>query len=117
MKLLMKFGVGFLALLWVQISMAHEGHDHAPVSMKSAVEIGLKTAAEYTQKPSPFAIGKLPESWASLEQSDAVIHENGRGFYVVALNNKAENKILYIKIRLDSEIEGANFTGEFSSAQ
>lgn len=116
MKLLKTFGVALCALLWSLSSTAHEWHDHAPVSMKSAIEIGLKTAAQYTQASASPPVGKLTESWAALEKSDASIHENGRGYYVVALNNKNENKTLYVKILLDGEIENANFTGEFPAA-
>ncbi len=113
MKILTKIGAALFFGFLINSAFAHEGHDHAPVSMKSAIEIGLQTAAQYTESEPPFAIGKLPGSWAALEKNDASIHENGRGYYVVALNNKQESKTLYIKILLSSEIADANYTGDF----
>jgi hypothetical protein len=101
--------------LWSSLTQAHEGHDHAPVSIKSAIEISLKSAKKYSISGSPFAIGKLPSSWALLTDSDASIHENGRGYYVVGLNNPQEGKTLYLKIMLDGAIAGANYSGEFAS--
>ncbi len=100
--------------LWSQFALAHEGHDHAPVSIKSALEISLKTVKKYSASTSPFAIGKLPSSWASLTEADARIHENGRGYYVVAVNNMQEAKTLYLKILLDGSIAGANYSGDFA---
>lgn len=114
MKLSLNAHCVFFALLMAQAVWAHEGHDHTPVSMKSAIELGLKAAQRYTETPSPFAVGKLPPSWAQVNKANASIFENGRGYYVVAIANPAEEKTLYVKIRLDGDVIGANYTGEFS---
>ncbi|WP_039915216.1 DUF6488 family protein [Cellvibrio mixtus] len=93
----------------------HEGHEHGPVSIKSALEISIKTAGRYAGKLSPYEAGKLANSWANLSRDDAKIHENKLGYYVVSLNNPQENKILYIKILLDGSIAGANYSGNFQA--
>ncbi len=110
------FRVFLISFLWSQFALAHEGHEHAPVSIKSALEIGLKMAKKYAASSPPFAVGKLPASWASLTEADASIYENGRGYYVVAINNVQETKTLYLKIQLDGTIAGANFTGNFAES-
>lgn len=115
MKLFIDTIIGLLGLLMVQVSWAHEGHDHAPVSMKSAIDIALKTTAQYTKKPSSFFNEKLPTSWAMLENSQADIHENGRGYYIVSLHNNVENETLYLKVLLNGDVAGANKSGVFSS--
>lgn len=107
------FWVILVGGLGIQSAGAHEGHDHVPVSLKSALEISLKTVKKYVRTESPFAIGKLPSSWAACTEADASIHENGRGYYVVAVNNPQKSKTLYLKILLDGSIAGANYTGEF----
>ncbi len=110
------FRVFLISFLWSQFALAHEGHEHAPVSIKSALEIGVKTAKNYAASSSPFAVGKLPASWASLTEADVSIYENGRGYYVVAVNNEQEAKTLYLKILLDGAIAGANYTGNFAAS-
>ncbi len=115
MKLLANLTCIFFTLLMAPIAGAHEGHDHAPVSMKSAIEIGLKAAKRYTKMPSPFDVDKLPLSWTQVGEANANIFENGRGYYVVSIVNPAEAKTIYIKIRLDGDVIGANYTGNFTS--
>lgn len=115
----MVFRLVLSIIVWMALSLhhalAHEGHDHAPVSIKSALEIALKTAREYTQSPSPFIGERLAPGWAQLGSADARIHENGRGFYWVAVHNPQELRDLYIKILLDGEIAAATFDEKFPS--
>ncbi|HSC66457.1 MAG TPA: DUF6488 family protein [Cellvibrio sp.] len=108
------FMVVVLALALV--AQAHEGHDHAPVSMKKATDIALASARDYTLKQPPFGLKKLDGSWRDLPESAAQIHENGRGFYIVSLANPQQNQTLYVRILLDGRVAGANFSGAFSSA-
>jgi hypothetical protein len=115
MKSLINLTCIFFTLVIVPSVWAHEGHDHAPVSMKSAIEIGLEAAKRYTKMPSPFDVDKLPLSWAQVGEANANIYENGRGYYVVSIVNPAEAKTIYIKIRLDGELIGANYTGDFTN--
>ncbi len=114
MKHLLRVVMAIICSVLPLITIGHEGHDHGPVTMKSAIEISLKTIKSYTKAPSPFTVGQLPPSWAQLRDSDARIHENGRGYYVVALNNSREAKTIYLKILLDGAIADANYSGNFS---
>lgn len=115
MKSLMNLTCILFTLVIAPVAWAHEGHGHAPVSMKSAIGIGLEAAKRYTTMPSPFEVDKLPLSWAQVSEANANIFENGRGYYVVSIVNPAEAKTIYIKIRLDGELIGANYTGDFTS--
>jgi hypothetical protein len=101
-----------MGLLMSVVVAAHEGHDHAPVSMKKAVEIALATTNDYSVSPPPFGLQKLDESWRNLPESAARIHENGRGYYVVSVTNP-NGKVLYVLISLDATVSGANFSGQF----
>ena len=87
------------------LARAHEGHDHVPVTMKKAVEIGLVTTREYTRKVPPFGLPQLDGSWYDLPDSAARIYENGRGYYVVSIENSAQAKTLYIRILLDGRVD------------
>lgn len=104
---------GFSCLLALA-SYGHEGHEHGPVSIKSALEIGLKTVKNYSAKPSPFEVGQLPASWAMLAESDAKIHENKLGYYIVRVDNPQEKQTVYLKVLLDGTVNGANYTGVFA---
>lgn len=115
MKLLSVVLLGF-ACCSSLIAAAHEGHNHAPVSIKSALEISVQSAKNYSIKASPFVVGQLSASWASLSEQDAQIHENKLGYYVVSLHNPHEQRTLYFKILLDGTVAGANYTGNFATA-
>lgn len=114
MKRIQLFLLFCIHCCWSLVALGHEGHDHGPVSIKSALEISLKAAREYSAGASPFDIGLLPGSWARLSKNNATIHANQLGYYIVALNNPHEGKVAYFKIRLDGTITGANFTGLFT---
>lgn len=100
-------------LLAAPILLAHEGHDHAPVSMKKAVEIALATTHDYTLKQPPFGLQTLDKSWCNLPQTAAHIHKNGQGYYVVGVTNSQQDKTLYVRILLDASVTGANYSGDF----
>ncbi|MCE3252558.1 MAG: hypothetical protein K0Q67_1578 [Cellvibrio sp.] len=105
-------------VLWILSpwAQAHEGHEHMPVSIKKAVEIALATTRAYTLAPPPFDLSQLDQSWRELPASAAQIHENGRGYYVVRVENPARAKTLYLRILLNGNIDGANFSGDFVSS-
>lgn len=116
MKWLTGWMLWLVGVLLIQVAWAHEGHDHGPVSMKSAIEISLKAVRQYSSSQAPFSLGQLPPSWAQLDEGSASIHENGRGYYVVALNNAQEAKTLYLKVLLDGTVASANYSGLFTPA-
>jgi hypothetical protein len=56
---------------------------------------------------------RLDDSWRTLPVEASRIHENGRGYYVVSVENAAQRKTLYVQILLDGKITAANFSGKF----
>lgn len=95
------------------LTLAHEGHNHMPVSMKKASELALAAAAEFTRTKPSFADKPLTESWRDLPQSASTIYENGRGFYMVRVENEKAGKSLYVRVLLDGTIDSTNFSGNF----
>jgi len=114
MKYLLHVAMFAFASLLAGASYGHEGHEHGPVSIKSALDISLKTLKDYSVKPSPFEVGQLPASWATLTEDDAKIHENKLGYYIVRVDNPQENQTIYVKVLLDGTVNGANYTGVFA---
>jgi uncharacterized membrane-anchored protein len=106
-----------IALLMMSITHAHEGHDHAPVTMKKAVEIALATARDASLNAQPLlGLPQLDQSWRNLPASAAQIYENGRGYYLVRVANPVQTKTLYVRILLDGRVDAANFFGDFVSS-
>lgn len=114
MKYLLRSVMFGLSSLLALASYGHEGHEHGPVSIKAALEIGLKTVKNYSAKPSPFEVGQLPASWATLTENDAKIYENKLGYYIVRVDNPQEKQAVYLKVLLDGTVNGANYTGVFA---
>ena len=113
MQRLLRFFSALLLWLIPSLVQAHEGHDHAPVTMKKAVEIALAAARDFSRAAQPqFGLPQLDQSWGSLPDNSAQIIENGRGYYLVQLDNPAQGKTLYVRILLDGRIEAANFSGD-----
>lgn len=116
MRRLLQVGIAVLMLLMPLIAHAHEGHDHAPVTMKKAVELALATAHDASLHAQPaLSLPELDQSWRNLPTSAAQIYENGRGYYLVRVANPAQAKILYVRILLDGRVDAANFSGNFVS--
>lgn len=118
MKKIMMASLLASACLWATSSIAHDNHGgHAfPLNPKTALEHSIHTIEKLVKTPEKLAnneAGKLPASWLSLTTDSAKIAKNGRGFYVVAVSNPEENKTTFIKMSLNAEILGVNFSGEF----
>lgn len=95
---------------------AHEGHAHLPVTMKKAVDIALEIARDASQEAQPeLELQRLDASWRVLPIEAARIYENGRGYYVVSVENPAQSETLYVRILLDGRVDAANFSGEFTN--
>ncbi len=116
MKLVKNLVLFSLHWCWSLIAHGHDGHVHGPVSIKSALEISVQAAKEYSVQASPFGFGLLPVSWGRLTKENATIHANKLGYYIVALDNPREGKVVYFKIQLDGIVAGANFTGVFTDS-
>ncbi len=107
-KLLQVFSP-LLALLFLSMANAHQGHDHMPVTMKKAVEIALAAArdASFAAQPA-LGLPQLEQSWRDLPVGAAQIVENGRGYYLVRVENPSQTKVLQLKILLDGRVETAS---------
>lgn len=102
-----------LMLLFSQQLFAHSDHSHGPISAAEAVALTAKVAKQLSSKDVGLGIGKLPASWAATPQSQIAIHEQGPGYYIVAAENKAEKKTLYVLMSFGGEVYDANFSGVF----
>lgn len=117
MRRWLQVSISVLMLLAVPVTQAHEGHEHAPVTMKKAVEIALATARDASLSAHPgLGLLQLDQSWRNLPASSAQIYENGRGYYLVSVANPAQAKTLYVRILLDGRVDAANFSGDFVSS-
>ena len=117
MRRWLQVSIAVLVLLMASIAQAHEGHEHAPVTMKKAVEIALVIARDASLNAQPtLGLPQLDQSWRNLPASAAQIYENGRGYYLVRVANPAQAKILYVRILLDGRVVAANFSGDFVSS-
>lgn len=117
MRRWLQVSISVLMLLTVPVTQAHEGHEHAPVTMKKAVEIALATARDASLSAQPgLELLQLDQSWRNLPASSAQIYENGRGYYLVSVANPAQAKTLYVRILLDGRVDAANFSGDFVSS-
>lgn len=117
MRRLLQVSSAVLMLLILSIALAHEGHEHAPVTMKKAIEMALVIARDASLSAQPaLGLPQLDQSWRSLPASAAQIYENGRGYYLVSVANPAQAKKLYVRIMLDGRVVAANFSGDFVSS-
>jgi hypothetical protein len=87
------------------------------ISNKVAIiEAGNNVAAVVKQQ-SEIEGSKLDSSWENIPTSDKAIHKKGDGYYIVSLNNKAQNKTLYVLISDQGEFYDANFSGTFEGLE
>lgn len=101
-----------------QYTLAHEDHEHSYITESDAVVVAQKTVATLTQKDAGLGFGKLPTSWAALPAGKVKLHKNGMGYYIVAAQNDAAGKTLYVLMSSeDGEVYDANFTGEFKDLE
>lgn len=83
--------------------------------MKKVVDIALETARIASQEAqSELDLQRLDTSWRALPIEAARIYENGRGYYVVSVENPAQSETLYVRILLNGRVDAANFSGEFT---
>ncbi len=117
MRRWLQVSIVVLMVLIVPVTQAHEGHEHAPVTMKKAVEIALATARDASINAQPaLGLAQLDQSWRNLPAGAAQIYENGRGYYLVSVANPSQAKTLYVRILLDGRVDSANFSGDFVSS-
>ena len=53
-------------LVSTQQVVAHDDHDHKPITEQAAISLGKDVAAKLSVKDSGLGLGKLPETWAKV---------------------------------------------------
>lgn len=110
------FSFLFFILLFIgQVAFAggdHHSHSHA-ITDSQALTRGAKVAEKLSQEDIGLPIGQLPESWASVPASNVSIHKKGQGYYIVAVENEAEGKTLFVLMSSHGKPYDANFSGVF----
>lgn len=107
----------FTLLLQPLLVFGHADHEHEheshPITAKQAQSNGLKVAKVFSDIDAELGFGKLPASWSELTSAQSTLHASGAGYYIVAVENKAEGKTLYVLMSNTGDLYDANFTGEF----
>lgn len=106
-----------LVLLASQPIFAHSEHAHSPISKEQAVSLASDIAKQLSVKDAGLDIGKLPASWAAITKENIAMYKKGKGYYIVAVENKNEKKTLYVLMSSGGEVYDANFSGEFQGVE
>lgn len=109
-KLIALFALAFL--LYAQGSFAHGG-GHGPINPFKAVSIALETTERFTRFNPGLGFGTLDSSWKGLSRDTSKVVTEGKGYYIVSVENKDAGKTLYILMSTLGRIYDANFSGEF----
>lgn len=109
----------FSCLVFVLLSgqnvFAHgdHGHSHGPITEAQALLLADEVASQLTVREVGLDIGKLSVSWATIPKEDIAVYKKGKGYYIVAVENKAEEKALYVLMSSEGAVYDANFSGKF----
>lgn len=106
------FRLVLLLAVHAQSVVAHPG-GHGPVSEELAVMIATDIAEQFVSQDPGLGFGKLSASWKNLPQEAKRTHIKGNGYYIIALDNRAKGKTLYVLMSIEGEVYDANFSGEF----
>lgn len=93
--------------------IAHDGHDHDPITEQAAISLGKEVATKLSTKDGGLGFGKLPDTWGKVPAKNVKLHKKGDGYYIVAVLNDTEKKTLYVLMSAEGEAYDANFTGDF----
>ncbi|WP_075184750.1 DUF6488 family protein [Teredinibacter haidensis] len=110
-KIIMIFG--FLIGTFCSQVFAHQNHVHDPIDEIKAREIALVVVVEFSTRDVGLEFGQLAPSWKLLQMSAASIQENRPQYYIVAVENNAEKRSLFVLMSASGEVYDANFTGKF----
>ena len=101
-----------LLLFQAPNALAHSG-GHGPIDEGQARAIAADVADQFADSDPGLGFGRLAASWKGIDLEAAKIHVKGAGYYIVALENQAEHKTLYVLMSSTGSVFDANFTGEF----
>lgn len=106
------FALLISCVLFSSTALGHGG-SHDPIPPESAQKVATYVANQFTDMDPGLGFGKLPKSWLNLPVEQATMHKQGKGYYIVKLDNKEAEKSLYVLMAISGEVYDANFTGEF----
>lgn len=92
---------------------AHSSHSHAAITLDQAYQVAADISSQFTQQDAGLDFGVLPESWASIDLSQIKLHKQGEGYYIIAVSNDKEGKILFILMDTQGKVYDANFSGSY----
>lgn len=102
-------------LCCAQQVVAHDGHDHDPITEQAAISLGKDVATKLSIKDGGLGFGKLPETWGKVPAKNVKLHKKGDGYYIVSILNDAEKKTLYVLMSAEGEAYDAGFTSDFKN--
>lgn len=102
-----------IALLFVSQLVNAHGGGHGPVEEKQAMIIAVNTAKQFVEFDPGLDFGKLDASWNNVTIKNAVLHKKGDGYYIIAITNISEKRLLYVLVSIEGEVYDANFSGNF----
>ncbi|MBH0067451.1 MULTISPECIES: DUF6488 family protein [Alteromonadales] len=106
--------ISIIALCTALLSLNVYAHsDHGVISGQKALVIAATAINKMTFKDVGFSIGKLDDTWKSLEKSQFTISSVEDSYYVVSANNPKSDKKIYFKIAKNGEVLAANNHNNF----
>ncbi|WP_339672444.1 DUF6488 family protein [Dasania marina] len=114
----MKIGITILLSLVLLASQQVFAHsDHTPITEAKAAALAADIATQLSKKDLGLDIGKLVANWALVPKESIIIATKGRGYYIVAVENKREEKTLYVLMSSGGDVYDANFSGTFKGIE
>lgn len=103
----------FYLIMWVcQPSFASDTN-HTGIAETQAIRLGGEVAKRLAFQDAGLGFGQLPQSWLSIPTKDITLHKKGNGYYIIAVENKSNQKTLYVLMSWEGEVYDANLTGDF----
>lgn len=101
-----------ISLLISHAALAHSEHAHS-LSANETAALGVEIARKLAVEDLSLPVGQLPSSWLDIPESHASIFKEGKGYLIVSVLNKVEDKTLFILMSASGEVYDVNFSGAF----
>lgn len=109
-----------ITLFASQHAAGHGDHEYeAPrvISESVALIVAQRATTSMSRKDAGLGFGQLHQSWSEVPPADLVMAKMGKGYYVVSVLNKIEQKTLFILMSDRGEVYDANLSGEFEGIE
>lgn len=100
-------------IMWMSQPSLASDTSHAGIPETQALHLAGEVAKRLTFQDAGLGFGKLPESWLSIPTNNVTLHKKGNGYYIVAVENKSNQKTLYVLMSWEGEVYDANLSGDF----